>query len=61
MRNDSVLFLLSVTNFHHFAEKNFLLQNPRRRQPPSYPGKFNADHDFGHAPLHEDGAKALIA
>jgi hypothetical protein len=28
-----LLFLLSVTNFHHFPENSLLFENPRRRRP----------------------------
>jgi hypothetical protein len=61
-----LLFLLSVTNFHHFSEKFLAVSDPRRRRPRR-PGTNSVRAmtlrtiTSAMRELHEDKGKAFIA
>jgi hypothetical protein len=49
-----------MTNFYRISKNSFLFQ-ARDDGGRVIRGNFNAGHDFGNAPLHERGGKALMA
>jgi hypothetical protein len=50
-----------VTNFYRISKNSFLFQARDDGGRVIRRSNFNAGHDFGNAPLHDGGGKALIA